>query len=113
MIHYYKAKEFVKNGQKIEECSYEIGKHVMNTAYYALKHNLEGDAFDAYLDSIVKKTNKKLRSCGCQCHIDGPLGRIRACEGGGDWLRYAEDAFKKCVKQYYEDLRLYNEDNGK
>ena len=37
----------------------------MNTAYYALKHNLEEDAFNAYLEFIIEKTNKKLRSHGC------------------------------------------------
>ena len=65
MIHYYKAKEFVKNEQKQEGSSFAIGKHVMNTAYYALKHNLEEDAFNAYLEFIIEKTNKKLRSHGC------------------------------------------------
>ena len=114
MRHYYKAKEFVKNEQKRVECSCEIGKHVMNTAYYALKHNLEGDAFNAYLDSIVEKTHKKLYNCGCQCSIISPLGkRISAYDGGGDCIKYAEKTFKECVNCYYTALCVYNEDDGK
>ena len=46
--------------------------------------------------------------------MDTPLGKcVKAFEGGGDCLKYAENAFKRCVREYYEDLRLYNEDNGK
>ena len=110
-MKYYKAKEFVKNEQKKEQSSYMISKHVMNTAYYAIKHGLNEEELDKYISSVIEDTHKKLNSCGCQCSIDSPLGkRISRFEGGGDWIKYAESAFKECVKAYYEDLYLYNQD---
>lgn len=111
MKHYYKAKTFVLNQLKsIDDYSYEINKHVINTAYYAIKHNLNEEEFEAYLDKIVEKTHKKLFSCGCQCSLNTPLEKhISYYEGGGDYLRDAQNSFKKAVKIYYEDLYLYNE----
>ena len=111
MKHYYKAKELVKTAnEKMIDCSYEINKHVINTAYYALKHGIEEENFESYLDSVVEKTHKKLYNCGCQCSITTPLGNhIKEYEGGGDCYNWAMRAFKGAVKQYYEDLYLYNE----
>ena len=113
MKHYYKAKEIVKKSQEEYEESYEIGKHVINTAYYALKHNIKEEELDSYIDSVIDKTHKKLISCGCQCYIFTPLGtKIGEFEGGGWYVDRAKSLFKKCVKKYYEDLYLYNsEDN--
>lgn len=110
MRHYYKAKEFVLNQLKnTVDYSYEINKHVINTAYYAVKHDLTGEDFDKYLDDITEKTHKKLYCCGCQCSIDTPLGkRISEYEGGGYWSDRAREKFKFAVKKYYEDLYLYN-----
>jgi len=108
-MKYYKAKEFVKNEQKRDDYSYEISKHVINTAYYALKHNIPEEELDSYIDSVIEKTHKKLYSCGCQCSVDTPLGKhISKYEGGGECVEYAKRAFKDCVKKYYEDLYLYN-----
>lgn len=114
MKHYYKAKEFVLNQLKsIDDYSYEINKHVINTAYYAIKHGISEEDFDVYLDKVIEKTHKKLFSCGCQCSFNTPLGKhISYYDGGGDCLRYAQSSFKKAVKAYYEDLYLYNEEDG-
>jgi len=114
MVHYIKAKELVKKiNKEWIDYSYELNKHVVNTAYYALKHNIAEEEFDKYLDSVVKSTRKKLYSCGCQCHLDTPLGkRIREYEGGGDYVSAAISAFKRAVKAYYNDLWLYNESDG-
>ena len=60
MKHYYKAKEFVLNQTKESDASYEIGNHIIFTAYYALKHEIPEEEFDAYLDKVVDKTHKKL-----------------------------------------------------
>ena len=112
-MKYYKAKEFIKNAGKEDDYSYNIGKHVMYTAYYALKHNIPEEELDSYIDSVIEKTHKKLYSCGCQCYIISPLGnKISRYEGGGECLHYSEEAFKKCVKSFYQDLYLYNEDDG-
>jgi hypothetical protein len=108
-MKYYKAKEFIKNAAKNEDSSYEISKHVMYTAYYALKHNIPEEELDSYIDSVIEKTHKKLYSCGCQCYLISPLGnKVRVYEGGGDYIEVAKRAFKDCVKKYYEDLYLYN-----
>ena len=108
-MKYYKAKEFIKNAAKNEDSSYEISKHVMYTAYYALKHNIPEEELDSYIDSVIEKTHKKLYSCGCQCYLISPLGnKVSAYEGGGDYVKSAKLAFMDCVKKYYEDLYLYN-----
>ena len=109
-MKYYKAKEFVKKVNKeTVDYSYEINKHVVNTAYYALKHNIPEEEFTSYLDSVVEKTHKKLYNCGCQCSIDTPLGKhISTWYGGGDDLKGAEREFRDCVYTYYKDLCLYN-----
>ena len=117
MKHYYKAKEFVLNQTKVSDASYEMNNHVAFTAYYALKHGISEEDFDAYLDKVVEKTHKKLFNCGCQVSMETPLGNhISKYEGGGDCIRYAKSKFKEAVKLYYEDLYLYNEteeENGK
>lgn len=115
MKHYYKAKEFVLTQlkSKKDDWSHEISKHVISTAYYAVKHNLTDVEFVTYLEDVTKKTHKKLFCCGCQCSLDTPLGQhISYYEGGGDCLRYAENKFQMAVKKYYEDLNLYNEEDG-
>lgn len=114
MKHYYKAKEFVLNQLKsIDDYSYEINGHVIHTAYYAVKHNLTDTEFVTYLEEVTKKTHKKLFSCGCQCSLDTPLGKhISYYTGGGDWLRSAENNFQMAVREYYNDLYLYNEEDG-
>ena len=110
MRHYYKAKEFVKTQQEKEEYSYRISKHVISVAYYALKHNLDEEQFNAYLEDICRKSYKKLYNCGCQCYLTGPLGgSIKGYEGGGECVAHAISLFKKCVKAYYEELCLYND----
>lgn len=112
MKHYYKAKEFVLNQLKsMDDYSYEINKHVIYTAYYALKHNLSDVDFVTYLENVTKKTYKKLFNCGCQCSIVTPLKKqLSYFEGGGTYVRTAENKFQTAVKQYYNDLYLYNED---
>ena len=113
MKHYYKAKEFVLNQTKESDASYEMNNHVVFTAYYALKHGISEEDFDAYLDKVVEKTHKKLFNCGCQVSIESPLGNhISKYEGGGDMINYAAAAFRKVVKSYYDDLYLYNEENN-
>ena len=111
MKHYYKAKEFVLNQLKsIDDYSYEINKHVINTAYYAIKHNLNEEEFEAYLDKIIEKTHKKLWNCGCQCSFVDALGNKESYyEGGGECIHYAKEAFRKAVSSYYAALKLYNE----
>ena len=112
MKHYYKAKEFVLNQLKErgKDISYEIGNHIIYTAYYVVKHNLNQEEFKEYLNDITEKTNKKLFNCGCQCSIDTALGnRISKYEGGGYWIEDAKRKFKEAVKLYYNDLCLYNE----
>ena len=114
-MKYYKAKELIKTIETSKDCSYEINKHVIYTAYYALKHNIPEEEFGTYLNSVIEKTHKKLYCCGCQCDITSPLGkRISAYEGGGDCIKYAECEFKDCVRLYYNDLCIYNstEDDG-
>lgn len=108
--HYYKAKEFIKEAEKFESSSYDLSKHVMYTAYYALKHDIPESELDSYIDKVIEQTHKKLFSCGCQCYIDTPLGKhISTYEGGGAYIRCAETKFKDAVKTYYTDLCLYNE----
>ena len=118
MAHYYKAKEYVMNvlNERGKDVSYEIGNHIIYTAYYAVKHNLTGEEFDKYLDEVTENTNKKLYNCGCQYSLVTPLGKeMRKFESGGYWIEDAKHAFKKAVKEYYDDLYLYNseEDDGK
>ena len=116
MAHYYKAKEYVLNQLKErgKDASYEISNHVIYTAYYAVKHNLTGEDFENYLNDITEKTHKKLYNCGCQLYgLVTPLGtKLRGYESGGEWVDSAKKAFKEAVKQYYEDLYLYNSDEG-
>lgn len=112
MKHYYKAKEFVLNQLKErgKDASYEIGNHVIYTAYYAIKHDIGYEDMDAYIDSVIEKTNKKLWNCGCQCSLVDALGNKESYwEGGGDCIRYAKEAFRKAVSSYYAALKLYNE----
>lgn len=110
MKHYYKAKEFVLNQTKESDASYEIGNHIIFTAYYALKHRIPEEEFDAYLDKVVEKTHKKLFNCGCQFSIKTALGTpISKYEGGGDCIKYSERVFKDAVKYYYNDLKNYND----
>lgn len=118
MAHYYKAKEYVLNQLKEQgkNSSYEITNHVIYTAYYAVKHNLTGEEFEKYLDDVTEKAHKKLYNCGCQIYgLFTPLNaetRIRGYESGGDCVDSAKKAFKNAVKTYYEDLYLYNSDEG-
>ena len=112
-MKYYKAKAFVMDAQKKDDYSYRISKHVINTAYYALKHNIPEEELDSYIDSVTEKTHKKLYNCGCYCILDTPLGRhISRYEGGGECVEWAKKAFKSCVKDYYYDLCLYNSEEN-
>lgn len=117
MKHYYKAKEFVLNQTKESDASYEMNNHIVFTAYYALKHGISEEDFDAYLDKVVEKTHKKLFNCGCQVSIITPLeNHLSKYEGGGDMINYAAAKFREAVKFYYYDLLIYNEkdeENGK
>lgn len=113
MKHYYKAKEFIKEVEKLERTSYDLSKHVMYTAYYALKHDIPESELDSYINKVIEQTHKKLFSCGCRCYIDTPFGNtIKKFEGGGACVEKAKRKFKDAVKEYYTDLCLYNEDDG-